>query len=97
MSDPNNLWNAEAKYFQQLNSFVCFGWALTHAFIFAYSLMLSIHVYYVFEVNLLFSNYAQTISLLFSMRVHGLNGGPRVIIPFSRGEGFEASLLFSLV
>ena len=78
MSDPNNLWNAEAKYFQQLNSFVCFGWALTHAFIFAYSLMLSIHVYYVFEVNLLFSNYAQTISLLFSMHVHGLNWGLHV-------------------
>ena len=31
------------------------------------------------------------------MRTHPLNGGPRVIIMFSRGEGFKASLLFSLV
>jgi len=64
--------------------------------------MLSSHAYYAFEVNLLFSSFdekrlvhRQNIS--FSMHAHALNGGPRMIITFSRGEGFEASLLFSLV
>jgi len=61
--------------------------------------MLSSHAYYAFEVNLLFSKkhlvHRQNIS--FSMHVHALNGGPRIIITFSHGEGFEASLLFSLV
>jgi len=48
-----------------------------------YSLICSV---YVFEVNILFSNYAeiffstQTKYLSFSMRAHALNGGPRVII-----------------
>ena len=71
--------------------------------------MLSSHAYYAFEVNLLFSNYAQN---FFSTQTkypivlkHDrnrnikiiLNGGPRIIITFSHGEGFEASLLFSLV
>ena len=64
--------------------------------------MLSSHAYYTFEVNLLFSNYAKNFlahrqNILFSMRTHAVNGGPHVIITFSRREGFEASLLFSLV
>ena len=30
------------------------------------------------------------------MHAHALNGGPHVTITFSHGEGFKASLLFSL-
>ena len=56
------------------------------------------------SVNLLFSNYAenffstQTKYLIFyCTEAETENGGPRVITTFSRREGFEASLLFSLV
>ena len=51
----------------------------------------------------LFSNYSENFLLVhrqnvsFSMCAHALNGDPHVIITFSRGERFEASLLFSLV
>ena len=50
----------------------------------------------------LFSNYAENFlvhrqNVSFSMCAHALNGDPHVIITFSRGERFEASLLFSLV
>ena len=50
----------------------------------------------------LFSNYSEIFFLVhrqnvsFSMCAHALNGDPHVIITFSRGERFEASL-FSLV
>ena len=64
--------------------------------------MLSSHAYYAFEVNLLFSNYAENFlvhrqNILFSMRAHALNEGPCTIVMFSQGEGFKSSLLFSLV
>ena len=56
--------------------------------------MLSSHAYYAFGIMLkILLVHRQNIS--FSMRVHALNGVPRVIITFSHGEGFEASLLFS--
>ena len=50
----------------------------------------------------LFSNYAENFlvhrqNVSFSMCVHAMNGDPHVIITFSHGERFEASLLFSLV
>ena len=50
----------------------------------------------------LFSNYAENFfttrqNVSFSMCEHALNGDPHVIITFSHGERFEASLLFSLV
>ena len=53
-------------------------------------------------VNLLFSNYAENFlvhrqNISFSMCAHALNGGPHIIITFSRREGFEASQLISLV
>ena len=64
--------------------------------------MLSSHAYYAFEANQLFSNYAEKFlvhrqNISFSMQVHALNRGPHVIITFSHREGFESSLLFSLV
>ena len=62
--------------------------------------MLSSHPNYACEVILkimlkIFLVHRQNVS--FSMCVHALNGDPHVIIMFSRGERFEASLLFSLV
>ena len=49
-----------------------------------------------------YTNYAEKFlvhrqNISFSMQVHALNRGPHVIITFSRREGFESSLLFSLV
>jgi len=56
--------------------------------------MLFRNAYYAFGIMLkIFLVHRQNIS--FAMRVHALNGVPRVIITFSCGEGFEASLLFS--
>ena len=75
------------------------------AFIFAYYsiLMLSSHAYYPFEINLLFSNYAekfistQTKYLNFYVCACSEQRPTHNYITFSCGEGFKASLLFSLV
>jgi len=54
--------------------------------------MLSNHAYYSQILLKIFLVHRQNIS--FSMCAHALNGGPRIIITFSRREGFKASLLF---